>query len=184
MSVIPSNQTTNSKLENTPGDLPDNEHDKKRMQPEEVILDLPDVSDIPGQENILPPRFEEMADTTISSDDEEGLSVFGNEDTLDSDEATGSDAVMGNEADVSLWENTLLQNENDTMYEDEKNLQRAALDNTDDDGDLLNEADDVTGDDLDTSGSDEDDAMENIGGEDEENNSYSLGDNDTSEETT
>jgi len=61
-------------------DLPDSPHDEERMKIEEVILDLPDVEDIPGQENIVPPKMNLFADTTISSDDEEGRSVFGEED--------------------------------------------------------------------------------------------------------
>ena len=37
---------------------------------------LPDVEDIPGQENFTPAPLGEMADTTISSDDEEGDGIF------------------------------------------------------------------------------------------------------------
>ncbi len=36
----------------TTSDLHDSPRDLERMQPEEVMLDLPDVSDIPGQEHI------------------------------------------------------------------------------------------------------------------------------------
>jgi hypothetical protein len=61
-------------------DLTDSPADEQRMKQEEVTLDLPDVSDIPGQENIIPPRMGEFADTTISSDDEEGTRVFGEDD--------------------------------------------------------------------------------------------------------
>ena len=60
-------------------DLPDNEHDIARMQPEEVILDLPDVNEIPGQEHIHVPRMKEMQDVTIASDDEEGVGIFGDD---------------------------------------------------------------------------------------------------------
>jgi len=64
-------------------DLPDSVHDEERMQPEEVILDLPDVKDIPGQEHIVAPPLGALADTTISSDDEEGKGLFDDdEDTL------------------------------------------------------------------------------------------------------
>ncbi len=62
-----------------PFDLPDSEQDEQRMQPEEVTINLPDVSDIPGQENIRPMPLGELADTTASSDDEEGVRVFGDE---------------------------------------------------------------------------------------------------------
>ena len=48
------------------------------------------------------------------------------------------------------------------------------LDDTDDDGDKLNESLDLTGEELDVPGSEDDDDLETIGGEDEENNPYSL----------
>ena len=48
------------------------------------------------------------------------------------------------------------------------------LDQRDEDGELLNEKTDLSGKDLDVPGSEEDDANEEIGEEDEENNPYSL----------
>ena len=39
-------------------------------------IDLPEVTDIPGQEHIRPPRLGELADTTASSADEEGDDVL------------------------------------------------------------------------------------------------------------
>ena len=65
------------------------------------------------------------------------------------------------------------------MTSDDLVLERAALDNKDEDGDLLNEhssADDISGEDLDIPGSEADDADELIGEEDEENNGYSQAD--------
>ena len=65
------------------------------------------------------------------------------------------------------------------MTSDDLVLERAALDNRDEDGDLLNEhssADDISGEDLDIPGSEADDADELIGEEDEENNGYSQAD--------
>lgn len=56
--------------------------------------------------------------------------------------------------------------------------EESVLDTTDEDGDPLNERAgtyDRTGSDLDVPGSEEDDAEELTGGEDEENNYYSLG---------
>ena len=64
---------------------------------------------------------------------------------------------------------------------DEQQLKKAALDNTDNDGELLNErsmADDVSGEDLDIPGAEDDDEQESIGEEDEENNAYSEADTD------
>jgi hypothetical protein len=144
------------------------------MQAEEVTLDLPDVSDIPGQENIHVRGLGELADTTISSDDEEGVGIFGDD---DADEDT--DLVMGTDADVTEGERaTLSRTDEDMPTVDDNRLRVSELDNTDMEGDLLNEgslATDVSGADLDTSGVDADDQMESIGEEDEENNNYSLG---------
>ena len=53
-------------------DLPDNPQDEEKMKHETVIMDLPDVSDIAGQENVVPPPFGELGDVKASSDDEEG----------------------------------------------------------------------------------------------------------------
>lgn len=155
------------------GDIHDSPEDEEKMKTETVIIDLPDVSDIPGQENIVVPVIGEMADTTISSDDEEGLGLF---DDDEGDEDT--DLVMGNEADVRSTERTLLKRADEDMPDEDPLLRQAGLDNTDNEGELLNEgslATDVSGGDLDTSGVDSDDKMEAIGEEDEENNDYSLG---------
>jgi hypothetical protein len=57
-------------------DLEDSPRDKEHLQPETIILDLPDVEDIPGQENIKVPPLGALADTTISSDDEEGKGLW------------------------------------------------------------------------------------------------------------
>ncbi len=155
-------------------DLRDNAHDEARMQPEEVILDLPDVKDIPGQEFIHPPELESFSDTTISSDDEEGVGIFEDQ-TADDD----NEAIMGTDADVSDIEKSLLEKaDSDIPGSDDTLLRQAELDQTDDEGELINEgglATDVSGSDLDTSGVDSDDPMEDIGEEDEENNHYSLG---------
>lgn len=155
-------------------DIHDSPEDEEKMKSETVVIDLPDVSDIPGQENIVVPKIGEMADTTISSDDEEGLGLFGDD---EGDEDT--DLVMGNEADVTSTERSMLKRADEDMPdEDDPLLRRAELDKTDNEGDKLNEgslATDVSGGDLDTSGVDSDDKMEAIGEEDEENNDYSLG---------
>lgn len=160
-------------------DLPDNEHDIARMQPEEVILDLPDVNEIPGQEHIHVPRMKEMQDVTIASDDEEGVGIFGDDEDGEDDfdeplESTGGDG------DVSRMEQGLLAKSADASGSDEDDeiMAISGLDDTDEDGDVLNEGSfdtDASGSDLDTSGTDEDDDLENIGEEDEENNLYSLG---------
>ena len=143
-------------------DIHDSPQDEEKMKSETFVIDLPDVSDIPGQENIVVPNLGEMQDTTISSDDEEGLGLF---DDDDADEDT--DLVMGNEADVSAAEKTFLRRADEDMPdEDDPLLRRAELDKTDTEGDLLNEgslATSVSGADLDVSGADADDPMEEIG---------------------
>jgi hypothetical protein len=155
-------------------DIHDSPEDEEKMKSETVIIDLPDVSDIPGQENIVVPVFGEMADTTISSDDEEGLGLF---DDDEGDEDT--DLVMGNEADVSETEQTMLKRADEDMPdEDDPLLRTAELDNTDNEGEALNEgslATDVVGGDLDTATNQEDLDNDAMGQGDEENASYSLG---------
>lgn len=72
-------------------DIQDTESDQQRLQPETVIIDLPEVSDIPGQEHFVPAPLGILADTTISSDDEEGT-IGDDSDPLDLlDHAEGDD---------------------------------------------------------------------------------------------
>lgn len=172
----PANREVNLSRQNALAgqDIHDSPEDEAKMKSETFIIDLPDVSDIPGQENIVVPNLGEMQDTTISSDDEEGLGLF---DDDDADEDT--DLVMGNEADVSATESALLERADEDMpVSDDPLLREAGLDKTDAEGDELNEgslATSVSGADLDMAGTDADDPMEDIGEEDEENNAYSLG---------
>ena len=154
------------------GDIHDNEKDAKYLQSEEVIFNLPEVKDIPGQEHIKPPKMNSFADVTISSDDEEGKGLLDFEDDLDDD----LDNDLDDESDVSREESNLLeQSVNRMASADDEDQANATLDNIDEDGDLLNEDNDVSGRDLDVPGSEDDDNNEEIGEEDEENNSYSLG---------
>jgi hypothetical protein len=75
-------------------DITDQPSDQERLQPETVIIDLPEVSDIPGQEHFVPAPLGILADTTISSDDEEG--TIGDE----SDPLDLLDHAEGDEEDV------------------------------------------------------------------------------------
>jgi hypothetical protein len=147
------------------GDLRDSKEDERKMQPEETTLDLPDVREIPGQEHVRPPEMKEFADVTISSDDEEGKGIF-EDDEIEMDSDTNVGAV---EKDL-LQKSSVGRDTND-----EKQLRDAKLDTVDNEGDPLNERNDLAANDLDVPGSEEDDANEEIGEEDEENNSYSLG---------
>jgi hypothetical protein len=153
------------KTKNKPAsDLFESKDDKKHLQPDKGVLDLPEVKDIPGQEHVHVPPLGELADTTISSGDEEGVRVFDSEDEFD-------------DTNITREEKTALKDAASKTpgVTDDANLERAQLDNRDDDGDLLNEKTNRSGSDLDIPGSEDDDENEEIGEEDEENNGYSLG---------
>ena len=152
-----------------PNDLPDSPQDREKLKPEETIIDLPDVSDIPGQENIIVPPLGELADTTISSADEEGDDLFEEDDV---------DYARGTEADVSRDEREALENDDYMPTRDEDNLREARMDNVDFQGESLNErsfGEERSGKDLDVPGTSADNRNEDIGEEDEENNEYRLG---------
>jgi hypothetical protein len=157
---------------NRSSDLPDTAKDKQELKNEETRINLPDVKDIPGQEHIQVPDNGEMADTTISSSDEEGDGIWNDGD------------VTENSSNVSETEKVMLEEAADDMpTRDERQLREASLDSTDDDGTPLNEKDSfnaISGSDLDVPGAEADDPEEEIGEEDEENNPYSLGGDDNS----
>src|SRR5688500_11834721 len=149
-------------------DLPDSEKDKKHLKSEDFEIDLPDVKDIPGQENIHVPLPGEFADTTISSTDEEGAGILNNPD--DSDDVSNQ-----LNANVTKDERKVLDDAARKINSTEqKNLESAELDKYDEDGELLNEKTELSGKDLDVPGSELDDNNEEIGEEDEENNPYSV----------
>jgi hypothetical protein len=151
-------------------DIHDSAEDRVKLKPDEATIDLPDVKDIPGQEFVHVPRLGELADTTISSDDEEGVGLF------DDDEEDELIVQTGTEADVTTTDRAMFENmDNLQGAEDDAGVQRAALDNVDMEGEPLNETADNSGTDLDISGVEGDDKMENVGAEDEENNQYSRG---------
>ncbi len=107
-------------------DLQDSEKDRLSLEEKPVVLDLPDVEDIPGQENIKPPNPGEYADTTISSDDEEGVGLFEEDDdalsNVSETEKKSAKGQYGNPPD-----------------EDEQNVGNLSLDRSDEDGDPVNE---------------------------------------------
>ncbi len=126
-------------------DLPDTEKDERSLDEQMVTLDLPDVEDIPGQEHIKQPHFGEFADTTIASDDEEGVGLF-DDDLDESSNVTASEKRL------------LQQSSNNQADEDEQSVESAALDQTDVDGDPVNEGNLLTdrfGEDLDLPESEE-----------------------------
>lgn len=165
----------------------DNKTEESLNQENSYII-LPDVRDIPGQENIEHAGVpEEMADTTISSDDEEGIRE--GKDMLE--ETDDVEIVMGTGADVTKDDLALLgDRDHDMDMGEDETILKQGLDDTDADGDPLNEAAsdvDTTGDDLDIPGaSDNDPEKDSMGQDDEENSYYSLGsdDNDQLKEST
>lgn len=151
-------------------DLPDSEADKKHLKSETFEINLPDVSDIPGQEKIKVPPLGELADTTISSSDEEGAGILDDpkDDELNMDQT---------DANVTQDERKILDDAATKIQtDDQQALEQATLDQEDDEGEPLSEKTAPSGDDLDVPGSELDDDNEEIGEEDEENNSFSLDD--------
>lgn len=161
-------------------DLPDNPRDAKELQSEEVIMDLPDVKDIPGQEFVHVPQVGEMADITIASDDEEGANIVG----LNDDDGDAEDVTSGAGGDVGRDEKRALADDMYMPTKDEDNLRKARMDNADFEGDPLNEGsfgDVQTESDLDVPGSRDETLTDSMGQGDEENKDYSLNDSDTNE---
>jgi hypothetical protein len=154
-------------------DLKDSKHDEERLQPDEATIELPDVKDIPGQEFVQVPPLGMMADTTISSADEEGEGLF------EDDEEDETDVVLGTEADISRQEKSVLEKANNFIpTKDEERLERASLDSTDFEGEPLNErsfGDERSGSDLDIPGAIDETETDALGHGDEENKHFSLG---------
>src|ERR1700733_4288722 len=76
--------------------------DQKNPDATTIIMDMPEVKDIPGQEHVVPPQFNEMQDVTISSSDEEGEGIL---DDLNTDNQT----IITNSSNVSKQEKKLLK---------------------------------------------------------------------------
>jgi hypothetical protein len=165
-------------------DLSDSPRDKERLQPDETTINLPDVKDIPGQEFVHAPPLGMMADTTISSGDEEGEGLF------EDDEEDETEIVMGTEADIPEDDKEMLERSDDFMpTKDDNNLRRASMDSTDFEGEPLNEGSFgqvISEGDLDIPENPAQSRTESMEQEDEENQSYSLGsaDNDNVTEGT
>src|SRR6187401_2224290 len=141
-------KTIQKKNDKTSSDLPESKRDKELLKPDKATLDLPEVKDIPGQEHIRPLPPGEMADTTISSADEEANEL------LDTDE----DVLSDNNQNVTNSERDLLQRCSESMATlDDEQLNIGDLDKVDDEGEMLNEKSDRSGRDLDIPGSEDDD---------------------------
>jgi hypothetical protein len=170
--IMKSKSSSNAKNAKTKKeDLSDSKKDQQKMESEEIVIDMPEVKDIPGQENIKVPRMREMEDVTISSDDEEGKGILDDLNKEDDEE------LLDDESNVSKTEASLLRESATYTPNAERNdLKNITLDQKDNDGDKLNEksfSEDRFGEDLDVPGADLDDDDEETGNEDEENNLYS-----------
>ena len=84
------------------------------------------------------------------------------------------------DAEISAEERALMdESMENSISEDNDNLKKTVLDNTDEEGDLLNGeslTQELTGESLDVPGAELDNNDEDIGSEDEENNNYSEAD--------
>jgi hypothetical protein len=100
----------------------------KNNNTDKNTIDLPEVKDIPGQENVKPLRFGELADNTASSADEEG------DDVLEQDK-DDLGIVMGNDADVTPAERAALAGRPGLELDspDDESLIESSLDSTDED---------------------------------------------------
>ena len=141
---------------------------------------MPEVKDIPGQENVRPPRIREMEDSTASSDDEEGAGIG---DELNNEHPPVNpidnlvNATPDPATDVSEEEKRLLERSERPVGDDTENLEKLTLDNTDGVEPLNESANPADmGEDLDVPGAELDDDNEAIGEEDEENNPYTTPD--------
>ncbi len=171
------NENLEQPVKNNNTDLTDPVRDQERLRGEETTFDLPEVKDIPGQEHVHVLPLGELADTTISSDDEEGKGLL---DGLNEEEEEDDIIRMGNESDITRDDREMLEAAEEFYpSKDEEKLVAATMDSTDLEGDPLNEKSfgtEKSGSDLDIPGSEDDDAMEETGSEDEENNHYGMGD--------
>lgn len=180
------NRTSGNKSSNNAArdrmDLTDSERDQERLQGDEATIDLPDVKDIPGQEFVTVPPLGMMADTTISSADEEGEGLF------EDDEEDETDIVMGSSADITSEEKKTLQAGAEYMpTRDEAYLQQASMDDADFEGEALNErsfGEERSGADLDVPGNTDEMETGSLGQSDEENKHYSLGGDDNDDNET
>src|SRR5450755_2730786 len=99
------NTNTGSKLSM---DLQDSPGDKKEMQkPEITVIDLPEATDIPWQENIALASTSEIADEMFASADEEGDDLLVNYIDEDSEENSDSNVSETEKEDLEKTANDM-----------------------------------------------------------------------------
>jgi len=97
-------------------DLKDSQRDEERLQGDNAVMDMPSVKDIPGQEHIRPMPPGEMADTTISSADEEGEGLLDNLDEEDDEEDDEDELDMDEE--LTIGEDEIVLDDEEAMDEE------------------------------------------------------------------
>ena len=125
------------KKTNTAADVKDPEKDQQKLKGDQGTMDLPELKDIPGQENEDPSLLVPPGDTTISSADEEGDNVLGSE---------------NDEARITPLENGPLNQSFNPPYDADLPVEEISLDDRDSEGDRLEESgpeQDLFGEDLD-----------------------------------
>jgi hypothetical protein len=135
-----------------------NSQDENPQADKYSVINLPDVNDIPGQENIKPPRLKEFEDTTISSSGEEGDALWNETKIVTEDDWNVSDVERDLLRKAAAY----------TGGSEEEELKKAIPDTTDADGDQLNETfsyKDLSAKDLDIPDEYEDDEDEELGKE-------------------
>src|SRR5215471_1435992 len=115
-----------AKRPNKPADAGQASGDVEHLQPDQATLQLPEVKDIPGQEYIHVPPGGILADDTVSSEDEEEKSVL--------DDTTDEDIIQDNRESKEFPPGSL------PMDEDDRNILKNSLEDSDTDGDPLNES--------------------------------------------
>ena len=107
-------------------DITDSPEDQEKLKPDQTLMDLPEIKDIPGagrsgkNASLLP------GDTTISSEDEEADDLLEDNDGLE-------------ESNVSPLEKKLLSESFDPSYDTDLPVNSISLDDKDNEGDPLEE---------------------------------------------
>ena len=126
-------------------DITDSPEDQKKLKPDQANFNLPEIKDIPGAARSGKSASTLPGDTTISSADEEG------DDLLGEDELEGDNEILDDE-NVSPLEKKLLRDSFDPSYDEDLPVDSLSLDEKDNEGELLEEkgqAKDLFGKDLD-----------------------------------
>jgi len=120
-------------------DISDSKEDQEKLKPDQSILNLPEIKDIPGAARSGKNTEAIPRDLTISSSDEEGDEVF-------------EDENQSEETEVSPLEKKLLRESLGSTYDEDFPVDSITLDEKDNEGDKLEEggqAEDLFGEDLD-----------------------------------